>query len=574
MFLKRLIVSSFRLGVIRDIEFHIGVNLIIDRNTSSKEQTGNGVGKTTVLRALDFCFGAEQLNFYTDPEFKKENLVIKNYLIENEVEFCLILTKDLNNNAAPVIKIKRKITSETNKSKVIASINEESYTKAKDFNEALKRTIYLDSAIKPTIREIMGRVIRNSQDKMSNALKTIKMGSNTQYETLNLFMFGFGNSQILDEKQSVTKAYKLAKSDYEVITRHRSKNALEQAIAIINRDIIAQEELISNFQVADSYNDMLAELNELKIKISEVSITLSSLEFKKKLNDKAILDLEKSHENINPLDLQKLYLEATERLGNLNKEFSELLSFHNKMLVKKAEFIRKQMQPVLQEICRYKGELKSLLDMESELLKNLSSHGTLSDLQIMQKKLNSLFEEKGGLEEGLLQIQKVENELNILKTRFNNVLDRLKSKLDDFNKRLALFNSYFSLYTKILYQDEYILSYKDSSGSFVFTIEPLGTLLTSGNQGEGKKKAQVASLDFAYLSVQESLEARTPRFIAHDGIEAIHVNQINKLFEIASGINGQYILAILKDKLENVDQDFINKSVVLELGEGDKFFRL
>ncbi|HEI2842367.1 TPA: DUF2326 domain-containing protein, partial [Escherichia coli] len=147
-------------------------------------------------------------------------------------------------------------------------------------------------------------------------------------------------------------------------------------------------------------------------KISEVSITLSSLEFKKKLNDKAILDLEKSHENINPLDLQKLYLEATERLGNLNKEFSELLSFHNKMLVKKAEFIRKQMQPVLQEICRYKGELKSLLDMESELLKNLSSHGTLSDLQIMQKKLNSLFEEKGGLEEGLLQIQKVENELN------------------------------------------------------------------------------------------------------------------------------------------------------------------
>ena len=574
MFLKRLVVSSFKIGMIRDIEFHIGVNLIIDRNTASKEQTGNGVGKTTVLRALDFCFGAEQFNFYTDPEFKKENPVIKNYLIENEVEFCLTLTKDLNNNSAPVIKIKRKITAETNKTKVIASINEEPYSKAKDFNEALKKAIYLDSAIKPTIREIMGRVIRNTQDKMSNALKTIKMGSNAQYETLNLFMFGFGNSQILDEKQSTTKAYKLAKSDYEVITRHRSKNALEQAVAIINRDIVTQEELISNFQVADSYNDMLAGLNKLKSKISEVSITLSSLEFKKTLNDKAILELEKSYENINPLDLQKLYLEATERLGNLNKEFTELLSFHNKMLVKKAEFIRKQMQPVLQEIAKYKDELKNLLDIESGLLKSLSSHGTLADLQIMQKKLNSLFEEKGGLEAGLLQIQEMEYKLDILKAKFDNVSDKLKSKLDDFNKRLALFNSYFSLYTKKLYQDEYILSYKDSSGSFVFTIEPLGTLLTLGNQGEGKKKAQVASLDFAYLSVQEFLEARTPRFIAHDGIEAIHVNQISKLFEIASGINGQYILAILKDKLENVDQDFINKSVVLELGEDDKFFRL
>lgn len=548
--------------------------MIVDRNTASKEQTGNGVGKTTVLRALDFCFGAEQLSFYTDPEFKKENPVIKNYLIENEVEFCLTLTKDLNNNSASVIKIIRKITAETNKTKVIAFINEEHYTKAKDFNEALKKVIYLDSAIKPTIREIMGRVIRNTQDKMSNALKTIKMGSNAQYETLNLFMFGFGNSQILDEKQSATKAYKLAKSDYEVITRHRSKNALEQAVAIINRDIEIQEELIANFQVADSYNDMLADLNQLKSKISECSITLSSLEFKKALNDKAILELEKSYESINPLDLQKLYLEATERLGNLNKEFTELLSFHNKMLVKKAEFIRKQMQPVLQEITKYKAELNYLLDIESGLLKSLSSHGTLADLQIMQKKLNSLFEEKGGLEAGLLQIQEMEDKLDILKVKFDNVSDKLKSKLEDFNKRLALFNSYFSLYTKKLYQDEYILSYKDSAGSFVFTIEPLGTLLTLGNQGEGKKKAQVASLDFAYLSVQEFLEARTPRFIAHDGIEAIHVNQISKLFEIASGINGQYILAILKDKLENVDQDFIDNSVVLELGEDDKFFRL
>lgn len=574
MFLKRLVVSSFKLGIIRDIEFHIGVNLIIDRNTASKEQTGNGVGKTTVLRALDFCFGAEQLNFYTDPEFKKENPVIKNYLIDNEVEFCLTLTKDLSKKTAPLINIKRKITSETNKTKVIASINEERFTKAKDFNEALKKVIYLDSAIKPTIREIMGRVIRNTQDKMSNALKTIKMGSNAQYETLNLFMFGFGNSQILDEKQSATKAYKLAKSDYEVITRHRSKIALEQAVAIINRDIEAQEESISNFQVADSYNDMLAELNELKSKISECSITLSSLEFKKALNDKAILELEKSYESINPLDLQKLYLEATERLGGLNKEFTELLSFHNKMLVKKAEFIRKQMQPVLQEITKYKDELNNLLDLESGLLKSLSSHGTLADLQIMQKKLNSLFEEKGGLEAGLLQIQEMQDKLDALKIKFDNVSDKLKSKLEDFNKRLALFNSYFSLYTKKLYQDEYILSYKDSSGSFVFTIEPLGTLLTLGNQGEGKKKAQVASLDFAYLSVQEFLEARTPRFIAHDGIEAIHVNQISKLFEIASEINGQYILAILKDKLENVDLDFIDKSVVLELGEDDKFFRL
>lgn len=43
------------------------------------------------------------------------------------------------------------------------------------------------------------------------------------------------------------------------------------------------------------------------------------------------------------------------------------------------------MQPVLQEISKYKDELNNLLTQESELLKSLSSHGTLADLQIMQK---------------------------------------------------------------------------------------------------------------------------------------------------------------------------------------------
>lgn len=69
MFLKSLIISS-RTKVIREIKFRKGINLIVDE--SEGRITGNGVGKTTVLKLVDFCFGAEPKIIYEDTESKKK----------------------------------------------------------------------------------------------------------------------------------------------------------------------------------------------------------------------------------------------------------------------------------------------------------------------------------------------------------------------------------------------------------------------------------------------------------------------------------------------------------------------
>ena len=53
MFLKSLTISSPS-EIIREIQFRMGINLIVDE--SEGKITGNGVGKTTVLKLIDFCF--------------------------------------------------------------------------------------------------------------------------------------------------------------------------------------------------------------------------------------------------------------------------------------------------------------------------------------------------------------------------------------------------------------------------------------------------------------------------------------------------------------------------------------
>ncbi|WP_145587381.1 DUF2326 domain-containing protein [Yersinia aldovae] len=567
MFLEKLEVYSPLIGEIRNITFHNGVNLILDKSTVKKSETGNSVGKTTALRSIDFCLGAKQDSFYIDPEFKTEDTEIKDFLIKNEVEFKITLYS-LNKRK---LIIKRKISSD---SKIYCTINDDSFTTLTSFHDALKLNLFLSSSVKPSFRQIMTRFIRTSTEKMSNALKTVPMASNSDYETLNLFLFGFDDASILSAKQKIGKELKKLEKELDFIAKIRSKNSLEQSLSVIERDINEQEKNIDNYNLGDSYESQMNELNIIKTEVSQLSLELSSLEMKRSLNNKAIEDLLKQQDSTNPDELKKLYDEATDRVGQLNKTFEDALNFHNQMIIKKVEFIKSQMYSLLSKIEYSKNALRSWLDKESSILRDLARLGSLSDLQIIQKEINKLYERKGSFESSLDQIKEYEEKIVSTKLRLDDVSSKINAQLDKFNNKLAIFNKYFSEYTKLLYEEEYILSYDENKGTYVFTIEPLGTVKTRGNQGDGKKKAQVSALDLAYLSTQEELQSKTMRFVAHDGIEAIHANQIKILFDIASSINGQYILAILKDKLSSVDDIFIEKNQVLELSQDDKFFKI
>ncbi|PLR35051.1 DUF2326 domain-containing protein [Chimaeribacter californicus] len=567
MFLKRLVVKSLNLGIIRDITFHKGVNLIIDRSVKKRTETGNSVGKTTALRAIDFCLGAKQDGFYIDPEFKTEDTLIKDYLINNEVTFDL----EVVNLNGKVTKISRKAMSG---SKTYAVIDEEVFTNLKSFHDSLKSLLFMNSSSKPSFRQIITRFIRSSSDKMSNALRTLTMASNADYETLNLFLFGFNDASVLSEKQHIVKLLKKTEKEYDVLLKIRSKNALEQSLAVIVRDIENKERDAEEFKLSDSYSSQIIELNEIRGEISNLSQYLSSLEMKRMLNNKAIDNLVTQQDKTDPNELKKLYVEATERIGQLSKTFEMALNFHNKMLIKKTDFIKSQMSYLAKSIDNTRAELTSWLEKESYILKELSKLGSLNDLQIIHKELNKLYESKGDFESSLMQIKEFESRIESLQMKLQVISTEIEKEINNFNDNLSTFNKYFSEYTRELYNDEFILAYEVHKENYVFKLEPLGAIQTKGNQGDGKKKAQVTALDLAYLSSLEEKRAKTLRFVAHDGIEAIHANQIKTLFDIAAGIDGQYILAILQDKLSSVDNGFIEDNTVLKLSESNKFFKI
>ena len=68
MFIKSLKISN-HFKIIREMKFKNGLNLIVDDTpTTDKKQTGNNVGKTTVLKLIYYCLGGDGKEIYTDEE--------------------------------------------------------------------------------------------------------------------------------------------------------------------------------------------------------------------------------------------------------------------------------------------------------------------------------------------------------------------------------------------------------------------------------------------------------------------------------------------------------------------------
>ena len=144
MFLKELYIHNDDI-LIRKIKFHNGINLIIDETkTSDRKESGNNVGKTTVLRLIDFCLGGKGENIYKDPEFKEKgsNTTIENFLKSNNIIITLVLKEDLELETSNEIIIRRNFLSRKNK---IQEINGEYFPENpqnRTFTKQLKKLIF------------------------------------------------------------------------------------------------------------------------------------------------------------------------------------------------------------------------------------------------------------------------------------------------------------------------------------------------------------------------------------------------------------------------------------------------
>ncbi len=566
MFLKKLYIHNDD-TLIREIKFHKGINLIIDETkTSDRKESGNNVGKTTVLRLVDFCLGGKGENIYKDPEFKEKgsNTTIENFLKSNNIIITLVLKEDLELETSNEIIIRRNFLSRKNK---IQEINREYYNNT-EFPKKLKELIFKSRTPKPTFRQIIAKNIRDEKARLINTIKVLHPNTTREeYEALYFFWLGIP----LDDAERKQQLHSLIKIEEDLQRRLRKEYTLskiEQSLIIINRNIEQLEKKKAQFNLNEDYESDLEKLNQIKSKINRLSTHISQLELRKELIVESKEELENEIANINVDQIKYLYNEASILIPELQKSFEDTLRFHNEMLIEKKNYITKELPEIEKKIKILNQDIRNLISEEKELSKLLQKSGALEELEKIVLELNKYYEQKGNLEEQKRLWNQTISNIKKYKEELDRIDKNITSKEDLLNERITIFNKYFSSISQKLYGEQFVLSYDKNEKGFELNISTV-----SGNPGTGKKKGQIAAFDLAYIQFADELGINCLHFILHDQIENVHDNQITSLLnEIVSNINCQYVLPVLRDKLpEDVD---VEKYKILSLSQEEKLFKI
>lgn len=567
MFLKQLIISTEK-EIIREIPFHKGLNLIVDE--SNDQVTGNSVGKTTVLKLIDFCLGGKPQNIYIDPESKRQEYkLIKDFLIGQKVLITLILTKDLDDENAEEITIERNFLA---RKQIIRRINGEQYTE-EEFDVKLSALIFPEhNADKPTFRQIISHNIRYKDQSINNTLKTLDgYTSDAEYETLYLFLFGCDFTKG-NNKQGILAKLKQEDNYKSRLEKNQTKTAYETTLALINNDIEELNQKKSSFNINENFEADLDRLNYLKYKKNKLSSEIGRLNIRKNLILETEDELKNNISTIDVKQLEIIYSQATNLITNVQKSFGDLVAYHNQMLIEKAKFITKELPLIDSEISGNELELRELLTKEKELADIISRSDSFEELEHLIVELNQKHQKKGEYENIIQQLEEVEDNVKEYNRQLSEIDDELFS--DEFEKvvktQLNKFNKHFAHISNKLYGEQYAIKYDivtNKKGQRLYKFNAFNTNLSSG-----KKQGEISCFDVAYIMFAEEENIPSLHFILNDKKELMDDKQLVKIAEFVSDSNIQFVASILKDKLPTELND--EKYFILTLSQSEKLFKV
>jgi uncharacterized protein YydD (DUF2326 family) len=457
MFLKQVIIQNKNI-IIRDIHFHKGINLIVDETpvNYSQQTTGNNVGKTTVLRLVDFCFGADGKNIYQDTEFKKQpNTTIETFLKDNEIIITVILVDTMNGVPLHKVTIRKNFLS---RNKKLQEINGENITNDKEFDKALKSKIFKSNVEKPTFRQIVSKSIRDEKNKMTNIVKLLHSTTRPEeYEALYLFWLGI-DTESHNQKELLSKEKTREENFQKRLKKEGELSLIDQQLILLNEKIDELNKRKNKFNLNENYSADVDKLNEIKSKLNRNATELSRLEIRKDLINESKEDLEQEYTKIDTSQIKSLYEKAKSLISNIQVSFEDTVKFHNDLISEKLEYITKELPEIEQQIRKIKSEIIVLRNEEDTLTERLNKSALVEDFEKTILELNKQFERKGNLEEQKRFWHYSQQKLAEIDESLNAINQGISSKDSQIQNRITEFNKYFSVLSNRLYGETYLLS--------------------------------------------------------------------------------------------------------------------
>lgn len=546
----------------KNIEFKPGFNVILAERTkeSTKKDSRNGLGKSTLIEIIHFCLGGNKGVTLSKP-------ALNNWTFTLDVDLAgkrYSVTRNTSNTNTIIIRgecYDWPIRPEKEKK------TGEQIIPVRDWNRLLGILIfglqqsYEDFKFVPTFRSLISYFIRKNGQSGAflNPFQQNKAQLEWDKQLNNAFLLGLGweyasKLQVLKDRVKVLELIKQEAKTGIFSTLIGTIGELEALKVRLESQVRKEEEQLANFRVHPQYNNIVNDANDLTYKIHE--------SVNQNISDKRLLEYyeESLKDEIDaaPESVTNIYQEAGIILpGLVKKRLEDVMAFHKQVVINRKEFLISEIERNKNEIANREQIIHDLSSQRAELMLILQKHGALEEFTKLQNIHQKNVAEFEGVKIRLENLKKFEEGKSTITVEQEILRQQAIADLNERKAQRELAILLFNSNSEALYKAPGTLSIDISKTGYKFDVK----IERSGSHGIGNMKIFCYDLMLAQIW---SKRAKSPIFIVHDSIIFADVDERQKALALelaareSERLGFQYICTINSDSVPARDfsQDF------------------
>lgn len=553
--------------VLRTIPFHLGANFVVDLELSTRH---NKVGKTTFLKLIDVLMGAKDRSLiYKDKDTNSTNRTLQVFITDNQVAAEMTLANDLKDNSKSDVCLRVDLFPRGSQ-----YIDGDKYT-ADNYRRELNIILYGNEQNTPTFRQLIQSFVRVSVSGDNDAfLHNIERASIAVYRSVYNSLFGIADPA-LDKKLGDLNAEKnrLLESikQYKRLNDVDDVEAQRQIAAALRRDQQRFKTAMDDIVDSGEYVGNRERIASIRSEYSSLMETLNNLNYRIERNENAFeLAKEESSRRIDSSLILSFYEEVCPMLPEVNRTFEEVVDFNQRISDNKVQYFGAIQKDLLSEKASLKAAIDSFVKENIQFMSLISSD-RVSEYEALSEKLLEVQQYIGRTEEIVDTLEKFADDLNRIEDAITHCSEEIAQNEKEssvYQERMDSFNSFFTPFAEKINGERPILIYLPDPNRFPVSITEINGSST------GTRKSLLAAYDLAYqhFAIENNLD--TPRFIVHDIVENIEGDSLKNIVKIADQSKSQYIVAVLKEKLDSsgFSDEEQSRYQILQLAANDKLF--
>ena len=546
-------ISSVRsnMSSFKPVAFTPGFNVILADRTkeSTRGDSRNGLGKTTLFEIVHFCLGAGTR--------RNRGLLVAplkgwTFTLDLQIEDrSLAVTRSTDQPSR--IQLQGDIDD-------LSDVGERKpdglAVRIPDWNTFLGEKLFgfrLEESpppYQPTFRSLFSYLVRRDREAFSSPFIHHRAQREWDKQVNNAFLLDLawqhaGELQQLKDNESALNELRRAARDGLLQGLIGNLGNLEAERTRLDSEIRQQSETLQTFRVHPQYAEIEKEANSLTSEIQQMSNA--------NITDGRLVDLYLSSleddQDPGTDELLEIYQEVGVTMPDMvRRRLEEVLDFHRQIVANRRTYLQSEIQSLESGRSQRTLDLQTAIERRAQLLGVLQTHGALQEFTALNELHLDLVSRRNDVNNRISNLQRFEQGRSELRVSRELLLQTARRDFEERRERRATAINLFNSNSQALYSAPGNLVINIADTGFTFEVD----ILRSGSQGVNNMEIFCYDL---MLAQSWATKQPSPRLLMHDStiFDGVDERQIAQSLELAhqeAENNGfQYVCALNSDTL-------------------------